>query len=426
MPHDFHIPILGEAKLPSPLRTDNFVSDATKVLLRVKADDQMDELSRVGALESAGAREKIFFDPSTSKAAIVTCGGLCPGINGVIRAIVMGLYHRYGVKEIVGVRYGLQGFIPAYGHSLVTLSPEVVEDIHKYGGSVLSSSRGGQDIRFVVDALVDNGVNMLFCIGGDGTMKAAHSLYQEITRRNLLISVVGIPKTIDNDLQIIDKSFGFDTAIEKAAEIISCAHVEAKGAPMGIGLIKVMGRLSGHIAVGATLANADVNFTLIPELPFKLEGAGGLFSAIVERLQSRKHCVILVAEGAGQEILAAGKKEYDASGNVRLADVGIFLKNAIEEYFSQKKTEVNVKYFDPSYLIRSVPANTADSIYCGALGQYAVHAALSGKTGLLVGMVNSHFVHIPLSQASSGSRVDLHGDLWARVIETTGQPLVFG
>ena len=423
--NNYHIQTLGQAKYPSPLTTDNFVADTEKVLLNIKLDNH-DAAGIANRLEAAGARKKIFFNPVRIRAATVTCGGLCPGINDVIRAIVMELYYRYGVKKIFGVRYGLQGFIKEYGHDFCELTPKLVEDIHMEGGSILSSSRGSQDIKEIVNTLVDRKINMLFCIGGDGTMRATELITEEISRRKCLISVIGIPKTIDNDLQIIDKSFGFDTAIAQAAKVIKCAHIEAKGSPWGIGLIKLMGRLSGHIAVGATLANADVNFVLIPELPFTLEGKRGVFAAVEKRLKERKHCVIIVAEGAGQDLLVTQKsKTTDVSGNIRLMDIGVFLQEQMEKYFSKKSLGINIKYFNPSYIIRSIPANTADSIYCGALGQYAVHAGMAGKTAMLVGMVNAQFVHLPLKEVSAGSRVDMRGSQWTRVIEATGQPLSF-
>jgi 6-phosphofructokinase 1 len=376
------------------------------------------------SLEIAGPREHIFFDPSKTKAAIVTCGGLCPGINDVIRSIVMELYYRYGVQNIVGIKYGFQGLIPRYRHEMMELTPEEVDDIHTHGGSILSSSRGNQDIGEMVTALKRMNVDILFCIGGDGTMRAAEKIANEIEKNGLFISVIGIPKTIDNDLNLIDKTFGFDTAISEAVKAIQCAHVEAKGAPNGIGLVKLMGRRSGHIAVHAALAQNEANFVLIPEVPFDLEGEKGFLRALEERLRRRRHCVILVAEGAGQDLIPHDKDSvgYDASGNIKLLDIGIFLKESIEEYFKKIGMEINLKYIDPSYMIRSVPANASDSIYCAALGQYAVHAGMAGKTGMLVGLYRGEYVHLPLKYVTSGKKVDPGGNVWMRVLESTGQP----
>jgi len=424
---DFTIQDLGERTMPSPVNVSYYTPDSKRVLYNIYLEHYKDLTTPDGvplSLEVAGPRKKVFFDPVQTKAAIVTCGGLCPGINDVIRAIIMELFYRYGVRNAVGIKYGFQGLIPKYGHQVMDLTPDVVKDIHTSGGSILSSSRGMQEPVEMVTTLKRMNIDILFCIGGDGTMRGARFIADEITKRNLNISVIGIPKTIDNDLTLIQKTFGFDTAISEAVKVIQCAHVEAKGAPMGIGLVKIMGRLSGHIAAGAALAQGDVNFVLIPEVPFDLEGERGFLKALEKRLHTSGHCVILVAEGAGQDIIRKDNEvmEKDASGNIRLLDVGMFLKMDIEEYFNKKGMEVNLKYIDPSYTIRSVPANASDSIYCGALGQYAVHAGMAGKTSMLVGLIKDEYVHLPFRTVSSGSKVNSEGNIWMRVLETTGQP----
>jgi 6-phosphofructokinase 1 len=427
IPYDFTIQNLGEGTIDSPLNVSYFTPDDRRILFNIDhrhyADLKSPDQTPL-SVEVAGPRAKIFFDPAKTKAAIVTCGGLCPGINDVIRAVVMELYHRYGVANIVGIKYGFQGLIPKYRHEVISLLPDGVKDIHAVGGSILSSSRGRQDIGEMVNALKRMNIDILFCIGGDGTMRAVEFITDEITRRNLNISIIGIPKTIDNDLNLIQKTFGYDTAISEAVKAIECAHVEAKGAPMGIGLVKIMGRQSGHIATGAALALSDVNFVLIPEVPFDLEGESGFFKVLERRLLHRCHCVILIAEGAGQELMHRENDtiETDASGNLRLQDVGPFLKTRIEAHFKKKNMEVNLKYIDPSYTIRSVPANASDSIYCGALGQYAVHAGMAGKTGMLVGLMKDEYVHLPLKMVASGAKVNPDGNVWMRVLESTGQP----
>ena len=426
-PYDFTVQTLGEGTIDSPLNVQYFTSENKRILFNIEIQRYADLKTADGkplSVEVAGPRQKIFFDPAKTKAAVVTCGGLCPGINDVIRAVVMELYHRYGVDNILGIRYGFQGLIPRYRHDVMELSPEIVKDIHALGGSILSSSRGRQDIGEMVNALKRMNIDILFCIGGDGTMRAAECITEEVTRRNLNIAVIGIPKTIDNDLNLIQKTFGYDTAISEAVKAIKCAHVEAKGVPMGIGLVKIMGRQSGHIATGAALAMSDVNFVLIPEVSFELDGERGFLRVLEERLLSRRHAVILVAEGAGQELMhrADGPLETDASGNLRLLDIGHFLKTRIEDHFHRKDLEVNLKYIDPSYMIRSVPANASDSIYCGALGQYAVHAGMAGKTGMLVGLMKDEYVHLPLKMVASGAKVNAEGNVWMRVLESTGQP----
>lgn len=424
---DFNIQTLGERTNPSPVIVSYFTPDSKRILFNSYLDHYTDLKTSDGtplSIEVAGPRETIFFDPARTKAAIVTCGGLCPGINDVIRSVVMELFYRYEVKNIVGIKYGLQGLISKYGHDVMELSPETVKDIHAEGGSILSSSRGKQDISEMVNTLKRMNIDLFFCIGGDGTMRATECITGEITKRNLNIAIIGIPKTIDNDLNLIQKTFGFDTAISEAVKAIQCAHAEATGAPMGIGLVKIMGRQSGHIAASAALAQNDVNFVLIPEVPFDLEGEKGLLKSLEMRLKRRKHCVILVAEGAAQDIIRKGNEpmETDASGNLKLLDVGIFLKTEIEAHFRKTGMEINLKYIDPSYMIRSVNANASDSIYCGALGQYAAHAGMAGKTGMLVGLMKDEYVHLPLKTVTSGKRVDSTGNLWLRVLESTGQP----
>ncbi len=425
--YDFSIKSLGTCTIPSPVSLSQYISDASRVLFNVSLDSYSELKSPDGkplSIEVAGPRKLIYFNPASTRAAIVTCGGICPGINDVIRSIVMELYHRYVVHKIFGIRYGFRGMIPEYGHAPVLLTPETVKDIHATGGSFLSSSRGKQETPEIVDALVNMGIDLFFCIGGDGTMRAAQTVTEEILKRNLQISLIGIPKTIDNDLNLIQKTFGYDTAISEAVNAIRCAHVEAKGSPMGVGIVKIMGRQSGHIAVGAALAQNDANFVLIPEVPFDLDGERGFLRMLEKRLKDRGHCVVLAAEGAGQELFNRGEDKYetDASGNIKLLDIGILLKQRIESYFKKAAIEVNVKYIDPSYMIRSVPASASDSIYCGALGQYAAHAGMAGKTGMLVGLLKDEYVHLPLHSVTSGKKVDPEGNIWMRVLEATGQP----
>ncbi|MGV8059322.1 MAG: ATP-dependent 6-phosphofructokinase [Smithellaceae bacterium] len=427
--YDFTISDLGEKKIASPLNIANFISDNERLLFDCHFDSNVENQDRQAlplSIELAGPRKNIFFNPARTKAAIVTCGGLCPGINDVIRSITMELFYRYGVKDISGIKYGFRGLIPEYGHRAVQLSPEIVKDITHTGGSLLSCSRGHQDINQIIKYLSNSRIDILFCIGGDGTMRAVKEIAARIMKRNLNIAIVGIPKTIDNDLNLIEKSFGFDTAIAQTVHAIRCAHVEAKGAVNGIGLIKIMGRLSGHIAANAALAQNDTNFVLIPEVPFSLHGEKGLLATLEKRVRSRGHAVVLVAEGAGQDLLRKSDDpvDTDPSGNLRLYDVGIFLKNEIENYFQKINQEINLKYIEPSYMIRSVPANASDSIYCSSLGQYAVHAAMAGKTGLLVALMRDEYVHLPLTAAVSRRRIDPQGNLWLRVLEATGQPPV--
>jgi len=373
--------------------------------------------------EKAGPREKIYFAPQHVHAAIVTCGGLCPGLNDVIRSVVRCLWYRYGVRRISGIQFGYRGLLPEYGYDIKPLDPDIVDDIHKLGGTILGSSRGGGErTADIVDSLERLNINMLFTIGGDGTQKGSLALADEIERRNLKISVIGIPKTIDNDLLYVDRSFGFDTAVAQASMAVTAAHTEAHSSINGIGLVKLMGRESGFIAVHTVLAVHEVNFVLIPEVDFDLEGPNGLFVHLEQRLKERNHAVIVVAEGAGQKFVHA--EGTDASGNKKLGDIGLYLKDAITAYFKQKNIEINMKYIDPSYIIRSSPANPSDSVYCDRLGSNAVHAAMAGKTKIIIGMVNNEFVHIPTQIAiAKRNKVEPESSLWRDAIEATRQPL---
>jgi 6-phosphofructokinase 1 len=301
------------------------------------------------------------------------------------------------------------------------LTPESVSDIHQFGGTMLGSSRGPQEPADIVDALERLNISMLFIIGGDGTMRAARKIQEEITARRGKISVIGVPKTIDNDISFVTKSFGFDTAVEKATEAIRCAHTEALGVLNGVGLVKVMGRESGFIAAQATLALKEVNYVLVPEYPFTLHGDHGLLPSLEKRLARRRHAVIVAAEGAGQHLLAASGKK-DASGNPVLGDVASLLTSEITDYFKSKNLPLTLKYIDPSYIIRSVPANANDRVYCGFLGQHAVHAAMAGKTGMVVSKLFGRYVHLPFDLVTrKRKKLNVNSDYWRAVLESTGQ-----
>jgi len=428
-PEDLEIPRLGECRHSSPLSGHQapFVSDDERILLCGETSELRPYLASgtmPPSFERAGPRERIFFQPDELTCGIVTCGGLCPGLNNVIRSIVLRLTYAYGVKRILGFRYGYAGLSSGGGQEPLVLTPESVESIHEKGGTILGSSRGPQDLGDMVDTLERRTVGILFVIGGNGGLRGASALRGEIRRRGLSISVIGIPKTIDNDLQWIARSFGFDTAVEAASNVILAAHEEARGAWNGIGLVKLMGRHAGFIAAGATLATSDVNFCLVPEVPFTLEGDGGFFQALEKRLDEKHHAVIVVAEGAGQEICQAAKEpERDASGNLRLQDIGIFLRDAMKEHFARRGIDAIIRYIDPSYIIRSKPANSFDAQLCLILGQHAVHAGLAGRTDMLVGLWNQKMTHLPIPLAvGEAKHLDPVGEAWQRVLEATGQP----
>ena len=412
---------LGQAKVPSPLPYVHMMDCGHTTLCLDQEHGEDLESSHTLVFETAGPRSRLYFDPGKTKCAIVTCGGLCPGLNDVIRSIVLTAYHAYNTPSVLGIRYGLEGFIPSFRHKVMELTPASVEHIHQFGGTLLGSSRGPQSPSEIVDALERLNISVLFVIGGDGSMKAAQAINREVRERNIRISIIGIPKTIDNDISFVPQSFGFDTAVDKATEAIRCAHVEAVGVVNGVGLVKLMGRESGFIAAQAALALREANFVLIPEAPFRLEGEGGLLPALEKRLAERSHAVIIAAEGAGQHLLEHSGAR-DLSGNPVLGDVGALLKEAISGYFSARHIPVSLKYIDPSYIIRSVPANANDRVYCGFLGQHAVHAAMAGRTGMVVAKIMDRYVHIPLEFVTRTRRkVNVRSGLWRAVLESTGQ-----
>jgi len=419
---DTSIATLGAAKIASPMPFRRFVSDQAKVDIHVREeiDPDLTESMRL-YFEKAGPREHTYFDPSKTKCAIVTCGGLCPGINDVIRAIVMEAHHNYNVAATLGIRFGLEGFMPEFKHDVWEMTPADVSDIHLFGGTVLGSSRGHQPPEGIVDALERMNISVVFFIGGDGTMRATQKVQQECERRNLKISVIGIPKTIDNDINFIFQSFGFDSAVDAATQAVQCAHTEATGAYNGVGMVKLMGRESGFIAAQTTLAQREVNFVLVPEAPLELYGPKGFIPALARRVEQRHHAVVVVAEGAGQDLCKANGKT-DASGNPVLGDICTILKDEIKKYFKEQGLPLTIKFIDPSYIIRSVPANANDRVYCGFLGQHAVHAAMAGKTGMVVSKMRGHYIHLPLPLVTARRRkLQINSDYWRSVMETTGQ-----
>ncbi len=411
---------LGEPRFPAPAQC--YIDDLDRVPARI--------VQRPGTppetelfFELAGPRPRLFFDPAQTRAAIVTCGGLCPGLNNVIRSLFLELHHVYGVKSILGFRRGYRGLDPDATEKPIVLTPELVDDIHKEGGTLLGTSRGPVDTVRAVDNLIALGVHILFTIGGDGTQRGGNDLFQEARRRGHPLSVVGIPKTIDNDVAFVARSFGYLTAVEEAARILNCAHTEAHSVHNGISLVKLMGRHAGFIAAGATVASQDVNFTLIPEVPFALDGERGFLAALKRRILKRAHAVIVVAEGAGQDMLETLHQRRDASGNVRLKDIGPLLYDRIESYFHEENIPATLRYFDPSYIIRSVPADAEDAILCDSFARNAVHAAMAGKTGLVIGSLHDLFIHVPVELlATRKKRVDPASETWHAVLAATGQP----
>jgi 6-phosphofructokinase 1 len=415
-----NVSTLGEARFVSPIRRT--VDDRARIpanIIRVPGAPSPEEL----LFELAGPRAKLFFDPKATRAGIVTCGGLCPGLNDVIRSLFLELHHAYGVKDVLGFRGGYQGLDPARGQEPIVLTRAFVGQIHQHGGTVLGTSRGPVDIRLAVDNLIRLKVDILFTIGGDGTQRGGNDLYQEARKRGHPLAVVGIPKTVDNDVAFVTRTFGYLTAVQEAKHVLDRAHTESKSVHNGISLVKLMGRHAGFIAAAATVASQDVNFVLVPEVPFKLEGKRGFLPALKERMLQRAHAVVVVAEGAGQELLAESEPGRDASGNVKLRDIGVFLRERIEGYFKTENVPVVMRYFDPSYIVRSSPANAEDSILCALFARTAAHAAMAGKTGLIIGYLHDRFVHVPIELLAKEKKcLDPDGPAWSAVLAATGQP----
>jgi 6-phosphofructokinase 1 len=432
-PQDYSLDVgtLGECKIDSPIRRREFIDPAERILITENIKHLHDATRHLGvtpSFERAGPHRKIFHDPSWSRVGIVTAGGLCPGLNHVIKGLVEILTFDYGIKTIYGIRYGYAGLIPRFGYNPVMLDTDTVDTIHEQGGTMLGSSRGQQDTGEIVDTLARMNINILFCIGGDGSLRCAHDISEECRRRKLSISVIGIPKTIDNDLLFVGRSFGFETAVGEATQIIQAAHTEAKGTFNGIGLVRLMGRDSGFIAAYATLANPVVNFCLVPELDFEIDGPNGLLTALSNRFDLGKdHAVIVVAEGAGQRHVAAEPERRDPSGNILKKDIGEHLRLRITQHFKACNREVSVKYFDPSYTIRSVPAKGTDAIRCYMLARNAVHAAMAGRTDCVVGNQDDWYTLVPIRLSTmERQKVNLNSDLWRAVMDATGQLRYFG
>ncbi|MBL0691066.1 MAG: ATP-dependent 6-phosphofructokinase [SAR324 cluster bacterium] len=419
------IDCLGECKFKNPnKKNSDFNLTQKRIIINPFLDGEAESLKNLSSFKIASPSTKIFFDYGTVRAGIVTCGGICPGLNNVIRSIVLSLTHYYGCHKIFGFKFGLQGFIKKYNHPIVELTPEVVSRIHDFGGTLLGTSRGKQQACEIVDTLHRLKINQLYFIGGDGSLRAAEGIAEEIKKRKLDIGLTAIPKTIDNDIPFASESFGFDTAVEISTKAIKSAHIEALASPYGIGLVKLMGRHSGFIATSASLSQRDVNYVLIPEYDFDLDGDKGFLNDLRQRMINKKHAVVVIAEGAGQKLLKnIDKNSTDASGNPVFGDIGVFMRDQISRYFTNHQMNVNIKYIDPSYMIRSVASNTHDDLFTATLGQNAVHALMAGKTNLMISIWHGVYCYVPLKLVNQREkRLSLSGRMWLNVLESTGQP----
>lgn len=400
-----------------------FISEDDCVLGEVLLKKDAGENHAV-AYARAGPRETLHFDPRETRAAIVTCGGLCPGLNSVIKHLVEVLDGHYGVAKVYGIRGGYRGFTSVGWDAPLELTVDTVDDIHREGGTALGTSRGGFDEERIIDWLRAKNVNQLYVVGGDGTHRGAYKLAEACVAKGLNIAVAGVPKTIDNDIGIIDRSFGFMTAVSEATRAIEAARTEAEcNKPNGIGVVKLMGRSAGYLAAYATLASGDVDLCLVPEVPISLDGPRGLLPHLERVIDRKGHAVVVVAEGAGEALLGASA-ETDAGGNRKLPPIGSWLCANIKDHFAARGKEATLKYIDPSYMVRSTKADAGDAYLCMLLSHAAAHGAMAGFTGFTVGLVNARSVMIPIPDLCAASPRSLrpNGRTWERVLATTKQP----
>jgi 6-phosphofructokinase 1 len=441
-----------DAKVPnSSPRLSHLLKDGYAIIGDIVRKAGHAPVSR--AYERAGPRPTLFFNPSRVRAGILTAGGLCPGLNNVIREITRTLINVYEVDKVLGLRNGLWGLHDDKEDDEIELTLDRVSAIGSMGGSILGAGRGGlnpDELPLAVEGIRSRRLDMVFIIGGDGTHRAAEILSKALKDARIVCSVVCVPKTIDNDIDLIDHSFGFGTSVEEAVKSVQTAKVEGMGAPNGIGLVKLMGRNAGFIAAHAVLASGIVDCCLIPEVPIVMQGPKGVLTHLERTVKRKGYAVMVVAEGAGQaicatdpkaETLAAEKspgelldttgaaaptdsREVDKGGHKELLPIGKWLKTAVQSHFDRQRMEVNIKYIDPSYLIRSVPANANDALYCLLLGQNAAHAAMAGFSDVSVGLCNNRMVLLPVSAivANSPRVMDPLGRTWERVVSSTGQP----
>lgn len=422
---------LPDRKFPNPMRaqsreSESFLSDAERYIMYDPHVLRMDLSGRHAMslspfrMRVAQVAEHLHFNPAETVVGIVTCGGLCPGLNDVVRGITYMCRRTYGVKRVIGFRYGYWGLSAAGRDSAIDLDTAKVSQIHMTGGTFLGSSRGPQKESEMVDTLVEYGINILFTIGGDGTQRGAQKIASEARKRGLDIAVVGIPKTIDNDLSFSHRTFGYQTAVEHATSAIRAAYSEASSHPYGVGIVKVMGRHSGFIAAQATIASQMANLCLVPEQPITQET---FFKLLDTRFCRADYVVICVAEGFGQDWLKSdGSGGTDASGNKKLDDIGTYMRDLVAGYLKRhpKANKGTVKLIDPSYMIRAVPPNTSDASFCVNLATLAVHEGMKGTTNAIISCWYNNFIVVPISLATSLRKVvDVRGELWRQVREMT-------
>jgi phosphofructokinase-like protein len=322
------------------------------------------------------------------RVGVLTGGGDCPGLNAVIRAVVRKGVGVHGY-DFIGYRDGWKG--PLEGLTMPLGVPEV-RGILPRGGTILGSSRtnpfkieGGVDR--IKQNLAEQGVDALIAIGGEDTLGVATKLHE------LGVHVVGVPKTIDNDLNATDYTFGFDTAVNIAMEAIDRLHTTAESHHRAL-IVEVMGRHAGWIALHAGLAGG-ANVILIPEQPFSIEK---VCDYVESRFQSHYAPILVVAEGAvpieGQQAL--GSRGVDAFGHARLGGIGEWLAGQIET-----RTGKEARTTVLGHIQRGGTPTAFDRVLATRFGLHAVDAVAAGDWGQMVALRGTDIVRVPLAEATA-------------------------
>jgi len=315
--------------------------------------------------------------------AILTSGGDCPGLNAVIRAVVRTATDHYQY-ECVGIKNGWKG--AAVG-DIIPLPPLSVSGILYRGGTILGTSRfnplkDGETTARILENLTLHRIGAVICVGGDGTLRASH----EIARMG--VNVVGVPKTIDNDIQATDVTFGFHTAVQIVTDAIDRLHSTAESHNR-IMILETMGRNTGWIALSAGLAGG-ADLILIPERPFSYDK---ICAMLTERHKRKSFSIVVVAEGAypeGGEAVNIGA--LDAFGRPRLGGIGFELAHEIE-----MRTSIEARVTVLGYVQRGGTPVAFDRILATRFGVAAVEAVAAGKFDHFIALRGEELVAVPIA-----------------------------
>jgi ATP-dependent phosphofructokinase / diphosphate-dependent phosphofructokinase len=319
---------------------------------------------------------------------VLTGGGDCPGLNAVIRAVVRKGVAEYGY-DFVGFRDGWRGPLE---RETVPLGIQQVRGILPRGGTILGTSRtnpfkieGG--VERIEATLRDLGLDALIAIGGEDTLGVAKRLYDNG------VNVVGVPKTIDNDLAATDYTFGFDTAVNIAMEAIDRLHTTAESHHRAM-IVEVMGRHAGWIALHAGMAGG-ANVILLPEQPFDV---GAVCDYVEHRFKTHYSPIIVVAEGAtpkeGTMTLQTG--EVDAFGHVRLGGIGQLLAEEVEKRTGKESRAVVL-----GHVQRGGTPTAFDRVLATRFGLAAIDTVHAEAYGQMVALRSTEIVRVPLAEATA-------------------------